>query len=235
MIAKILFCALVLAVALANQQAQILQQQQQQIDAQLQKNIQAADGRKKSSSSSSSSKKSSSSSHHHHNNNHNLKPIHSSSSSSSSDDERWQYQSINIQPDVGFYSFYYGPGNTGNYAYQSFYFNLPYDVIVTVLDCFCAGDKYVVHDNASTNNALTCNPFNINCPINYKQPLDCLLDTANYCRSVFVANGGAYHNVSVEIALNPFLAGTGFISIQRSCSGVPCCVSPGTCEYGIFQ
>jgi hypothetical protein len=159
--------------------------------------------------------------------------------SSSSRDSRWETRSVNLINDVGFFSFNYGLGNAGTAAFESFYFNYPYGTRIQFVDCFCAGDKYIIQSqvDATTISADACPVFDLSCPpsLYRKQPLDCLLN-ANWCKSSSVLVDPGFRNYTIEIKVSPFLAGTGFVILQQDCDGVACCtLTPQGCEYSIYK
>lgn len=169
------------------------------------------------------------------------KPIRNHSSSSSSDDAP-KYESVQLIPDVGYYTFTFGEGNSGNYAYQSFFFSLPTSAQVLVTDCFCGGDRFIVHDvvTGATINALqSCDTANLSCNFYSQTPYECMTATTGWCKTAWTTLTAGFHNLTIEIVTAPFLSGTGFIILQSMCTAsnvlVPCCSLLDTgCEYGVY-
>lgn len=168
-------------------------------------------------------------------------PMHKHSSSSSSDDKP-KYESVQLIPDVGYFTFTFGEGNSGNYAYQSFFFSLPTPAQFQVTDCFCGGDRFIVHDmvgGATYAAVQPCDAANLSCNFYSQVPYECMTAAAGWCKSGWVNLPAGFHNLTIEIVTAPFLSGTGFIILQSLCTvantPVPCCSLTDTgCEYGVY-
>ena len=168
---------------------------------------------------------------------------HDSSSSSSSSSEkslagpayRFDEMNINLQADVGFYSFYFSGGNAGTTAYQTFYFYYGYPVKLTLFDCYCGGDRFRVTSGTDVYSATGCSFDPPACQFLSTDPYTCLMNVGNgWCQTSFVVQSG-YTNISIGVLASPYGAGTGFIMLQSYCGTQPCCQLSQDCIYDIYM
>lgn len=152
---------------------------------------------------------------------------------------------VNLMPDLGWYSFFFDLGNSGRYAMQTFYFNLPLPSRLVLTDCYCGGDSFVAYESYDSYNRIIdasyegCQGANEACNYYNTDPNFCV-GNVGWCSGYSDIIYPGFHNITIMIAKSPFRAGTGFIRLQTMCDDpdlgwVPCCSLDNTCNDQIYQ
>lgn len=175
----------------------------------------------------------------------------------SADDKRrhrptnhFSYRNVKLVPDIGYYAINFKPASIP--VSTAFYFHSDRPTLLTVLDCFCAGDSFVVFDN-SVYLAQTSGPDtgDNTCAYFSYQPVYCML-SGEFDQAVVPLLPG-YHNITIVPIVTPYGEGTAFLRLDFACSGflppkaglgvnnatavagltnpAACCISDNSCKY----
>lgn len=164
--------------------------------------------------------------HHHH---------YYYSDANSESEEGLPHGAYPLMADVGFRPFSFGQGNQGLYADQSFFFSFPFETRLLVTDCFCGGDRFILHDYSTLSGEYPvtegCELANVTCNFFSEDPQVCAF-SEGWCASRWIRLARGYHNLTIEILTSPFLSGTGYLILQSlTPDGEPSCEP--FCYYGI--
>lgn len=156
---------------------------------------------------------------------------------------------VYLRNDVGFYHFDFPAGNSDAVAFRTFYTFHNYWTFLTVLDCFCSGDRFrVTIEYFDFEYPLTFfttkAPFSTDCEHYETNPFNCLVDPQEkWARTKRILLPPGNWNISITPTNTPYLAGTGYAILQAayeiSENALPACYLPGhvyyPCEWGIFD
>lgn len=143
-----------------------------------------------------------------------------------------------MKPNSGWYKFYYG--NEGTVAWQSYSFDLPYQSVITLTDCFCPGDRFQLIDNGRVLLNVNQCPFpDTACTIQNQvaDPDQCVKD-GNFCSGSAILPPGP-HNITIGVLDSGLTAGAAFVRLDEICylqngpyeQAVPCCYAREQCDF----
>lgn len=157
-------------------------------------------------------------------------------------------ESVKLLPGVGAYSFNFGDGNSGNTAYQYFYFTIPNDSLgyqVRLWDCFCNGDGFygVFTQAPGPTNGLFAfgNVFTSDCAFYQNTSEDCWEANFFYNYGTEDLTQPGFYNLTIEVARSPYRKGTGFVALLPLCVNTsnsnldPCCELQGGCDLSQYR
>lgn len=124
------------------------------------------------------------------------------------------YKNVKLVPNAGYYAFNFDV--SGISVPTAFYFHIDRKALLSVFDCFCAGDFFAVYDGGVIINETSA-PSITNCYLFSADPNVCFFDSEKSWSTATSSLNVGFHNITLLPLVTPYGKGTAFLRVDDSC------------------